>query len=137
VGRCGRVHTAYVSIWTWGVPAGLWDLARHVYEVPTRVFGGGGHLFGCCYRWWQYCCVAAVEMGTTMTMSLLSSTARAIFLLACVVSGRRRWWVPTWLLPVCCLYLSFPSSIFLLLPFFPTPHLFIPFSLLQAHIERV
>jgi hypothetical protein len=63
-----------------------------------------------------------------MTMSSLSMACAAI-LLARVVSGRQRRRMPTWLLPVRCLYHSFPSSIFLLLPFFPTSHPFLPISL--------
>jgi hypothetical protein len=101
------------------------------------VFGGGRHLFGCCYRRWRYCCVAALKMGMTTTSLSLSSTACAVFLLVHVVSGRQRWQVPTWLLPVHCLYLPFPSSKLLLPPFFPTPHPFLPFSLLWAHIQQV
>src|SRR5882762_1299225 len=66
---------------------------------------------------------------------LSSSTARATILLVRIISGRQ--WVSTWLLPVHCLYHSFPSSILLLLPFFPTPHPFFPISFLQVHIEWV
>src|ERR1700676_29176 len=106
-------------------------------EVPAMVFGGGWHLFGCHYWRQWHCCIAAVETGTTTTMLLLSSMACAIFLLACVVSGRRQQQVPTWLLPVCCLYLPSPSSFLLFSSLFPPPYLFLPFSLLRAHVERV
>jgi hypothetical protein len=105
--------------------------------VPAGVFGGGGHQFGCRHWRWQRCCIAAVKMGTTTTLSSSSSMVHAVFLLARIVSRRWRRRVPTWLLPVRCLYLPSPSSFLLFSSLFPTPYSFLPFSLLQACIEQV
>jgi hypothetical protein len=116
-----------------------WDVGCAFWVVEPSLTCAGG---ACQGVWWGQAPVwvppltAAAMRWTTMTMSL-SSMARATILLARVVSGRRWRWMPTWLLPVRCLYHSFPSSIFLLLPFFPTSHPFLPISLLWAHIERV
>jgi hypothetical protein len=137
VGWRGRVHTTVLSIRVWWVVARLQGVVWHVHGVPTRVFGGGRHAFGCRHwRWWR-CCIAAAGMGLTMTLLSLPSMARAVFLCACIISGR--WWrrVPTWPLPACCLYLLFPSSFLFLPSLFPTPHPFLPFSLLWVRIEQV
>src|SRR5882762_5980815 len=81
----------------------------------------------------QCCCIATTGMGAMMTLSLSPSMARAVFLCARVVNGRRRRQVPTWPLLGCCLYLLFSSSFLLSSPF-PTPHHFLPISLLQVRI---
>jgi hypothetical protein len=103
--------------------------------VPARMFGGGRHASGCRYRH-QCCCIATTGMGAMMMLSLSPSMARAVFLCARVVNGRRRRRVPTWPLLGCCLYLLFSSSFLLSSPF-PTPHHFLPISLLRVRIERV
>src|SRR5882762_5943188 len=135
-GRRRRIHAAVWSIRVWRVLAWLWDLIWRMCGVAARVFGGGGHAFGChyCHR---CCCVATAGMGVMMTLSSSPSTARAVFLCAHVVSGRRWQWVPTWLLLGCCLYLLFSSSLLLLSSFFPTPHSFLTISLLHTQTERV
>jgi hypothetical protein len=94
----------------------------HVWGARQGV-GGGRHLFGCCYQEWQHCCVAAVEMEMTTTMSSSSSTAHAIFLLVCIISGC----LPSSCLSVASTFPSPPlfssSSPFFLLPTpsFPSP----------------
>src|ERR1700676_2588706 len=80
---------------------------------------------------------ASRARGSSSTMMSSLSMVRAVFLLARIVCRRQRRWVPTWLLPACCLYLLFHSSFLLFSSLFPTPYLFLPFSLLWARIEQV
>jgi hypothetical protein len=115
---------------------GTWRVGQCRCIRTTYFVGGGGHAFGCRYRH-RRCCVATTGTGATTTLLSLPSPARAVFLCARVVSGRRRQRVPTWLLLGCCLYLLSSSSFLLLSSLFPTPHPFLPISLFRARIERV
>jgi hypothetical protein len=135
--RAVRMHPHHLFCW-WGVGG-----TRQVGQLDSADMGDacqgvwwGWHPLGHgSWWWWQHCCIAAA-VGM-MTVLSTPSTACVIFLGVRIASGRLRRWVPTWLLPACCLYLSI-SSCFLLLSFslslsFP----FLPISPLHTQIERV